>query len=369
MNTTYPYDTIQINGRTILIQDIRSGATLPQSGFEASTYAFIRDWYSGAELFTQPTSGSTGNPREITITRAGMIASAGMTQRAVGLQAGWQALVCLNTAYIAGKMMLARSFVTGMKIIAVEPSGNPFIALTPDQPIDFTALVPLQIHDLIRSEKSTWFNRINTILVGGAALDPETRKMLQQYPCRFFATYGMTETISHIALMPLNGPSQSEYFTVLPGIITGLDERGCLTIQGSYLAEKIITNDLVERVDEFNFRWLGRWDNIINTGGIKVIPEKLETEIQKIFSRLGVHQNFFVSSVPDNRLENKVVLIVEHEISEDLRVRLNEEMLTTITRHEIPKHIFSARSFIFTASGKIDRNATREQINVNNYLK
>ena len=122
----YPYDSIHINGRDVLIRHIISTTTIPQSAFETNTFSFIRDWFTGVETFGQLTSGSTGNPKEITISRDQMIASARMTAEAVGLQGGWNALLCLSPSYIAGKMMLVRSFVTGMKVIAVEPSANPF---------------------------------------------------------------------------------------------------------------------------------------------------------------------------------------------------------------------------------------------------
>lgn len=354
----YPFDSILINGRTVGIQSILSTAAIPQSDFEANTFSFISSWFSGSEHFVQYTSGSTGTPKAITITRTQMVASAKMTEKALALEAGGHALVCLSPAYIAGKMMLVRSFISGMKIIAVTPSSNPFLDVPSDQTIDFAALVPYQIHEIIRSTKSECLHTIKTIIIGGATLDVETQEKLQEFSCKFYATYGMTETISHIALRLLNGKNASAYYTTLPGIDIQQDDRGCLVIGWNHLAHKIITNDLVEITDTDTFKWLGRWDNVINTGGFKVIPERLEAEIEKIFNELRISQRFFVSSLPDQKLGNKVVLVVEgaigHQTSERLKYRMNQ----TIPRYEVPKEVFSGIPFIFTETGKVNRKAT-----------
>jgi o-succinylbenzoate---CoA ligase len=361
----YLFDSIRINGREVLIQDIVKTASAPQSEFEASTFSFIRDWLTGKETFRQLTSGSTGDPKEITLSRDQMIASARMTEQALDLQAGWCALLCLNPSYIAGKMMLVRSFVTGMKVMAVEPSANPFLLLADDQPVDFSALVPSQIHDIVRSEKAGVLNRINTIIIGGAAMDSETREKLSEFSCRFYATYGMTETLSHIALMALNGKLASDYFTVLPGVAISRDKRGCLVIQSNHLPEKITTNDLVEIRDASSFRWVGRWDNVINSGGLKVIPEKLEKDIVKILIGLGIHQNFFVSSLPDQKLGNKIVLVIEHEVGPELLENIRTEIKGKMRPQEVPKEVYTTKRFVYTESGKIDRSATMKRITDN----
>ncbi len=355
----YPFDSIDINGRTVRIDDIRRGNTSPKGTFETSLFAFITEWLGGVDRFIQHTSGSTGTPKPITISRSQMIASAEMTKEALDLRQGDTALVCLNPEFIAGKMMLVRSFVTGMKIVAVEPAANPFVTLPPDQPVDFAAIVPYQLVEILASEKSVYFNRLKKIIIGGGGVDEKTIDRIQAYRCEFYLTYGMTETISHIALRHLNGDQKSPDFTVLNGITISQDLRGCLVVQWDQLETAIVTNDIVDIRGERRFRWIGRWDNVINTGGIKVIPEKLELIVAGLFSELGIDQRFFIDSVPDEKLGQMIVLITEGVLESGVRQRLKERMKETIPRYELPREVLSGKKFVFTATGKIDRSASR----------
>jgi O-succinylbenzoic acid--CoA ligase len=361
--TTYPFDSIFINGRDVLIRHIIGNEATPQSEFEHGTFSFIRDWHKGVDSFSQLTSGSTGEAKKITLSRGQMIRSAELTQKALHLQEGWHCLLCLQPSFIAGKMMMVRSFVTGMKIIATEPLANPFLKLSSVLPIDFVALVPYQLHKIVRSESANLLNTVKSIIVGGAIVDSETREKLQEFSCQFYATYGMTETISHVALMALNGKFASDCYNILPGITISIDERDCLIIQGDHLpGREIITNDLVELTDRNKFRWLGRWDNVINTGGLKVIPEKLEAEIEKIFQKLGIAGNFLISSLPDLKLGNRIVLLLEQKVSEPLLEILMQEMRERIPKHEVPKEVFSGISFQLANNGKINRTATQRLV-------
>lgn len=354
----YPYDSIQINGRNVQVRDITSGNSYASSEFEKSTFEFITGWLNGTRNFTQQTSGSTGFPKKITITRAQMIASATMTADALELKNGYCALLCLSPQYIAGKMMLVRSFVTGMKIIAVEPSGNPLKNLSLHQPLDFAAFVPYQLREILHSDQSRFLKSMRKIIVGGSTVDENIISDIQPYSCDFYATYGMTETISHIALRRLNGRKASEDFTTLNGISVELDERGCLIIGWSHLHDKVVTNDLAELTQENSFRWLGRWDNVINTGGIKVIPERLELSISKIFDDQKIDRRFFVGGLLDEKLGSKVVLFVEGSLNPDVREQLQKIMNGTISKYECPKDIVTFKSFVFTENGKINRKGT-----------
>ncbi|MBA4057912.1 MAG: acyl-CoA synthetase [Marivirga sp.] len=354
----YPYDSILLNGRTVEIPDILSGSTYPASEFEKSVFSFITEWLNGVENFIQHTSGSTGTPKAITISRTQMTASAELTERALELKKGYCALVCLSPQYIAGKMMLVRSFVTGMKIVAMEPAANPFKNLPTHQTIDFAALVPYQLRAIVDSDQSKYLDRMSTVIVGGATVDEDIINDLQAYGCNFYATYGMTETISHVALRPLNGSKASENFKTLSGISIELDDRGCLVIKWDKLPDKIITNDLVELTGDDTFRWLGRWDNVINTGGIKVIPEKLESTISKIFATLKLNQRFFVDGLNDEKLGTRVVLFVEGSLNADVSQRLKDIMSDTLPKYEVPRQILTIKSFVFTETDKINRKAT-----------
>src|SRR5260221_617468 len=272
---------LQLNGRTYSCAQLKSGVgTGQQTEFEKSILAFCRDWLQGNDYFILSTSGSTGVPKQITLRGEQMEASARLTSAALGLQSGYNALLCLDTRYIAGQMMLVRSLIAGMNIVAVEPSSNPFETIRPDLRIDFAAIVPYQLQNILDSAsgKNT-LNKLKAVLVGGAPVSTKVKALLHPLQCPVYSSYGMTETISHIALQALNGPAAKDYFEVLPGISIERDARGCLTIAADYLGkDKIITNDLVEILGQRHFLWLGRWDRVINTSGVKVIPEKIAKE-------------------------------------------------------------------------------------------
>lgn len=362
----YAFASITINGREVEIKDILGKTASSLSKFESSTFSFIQNWFGPLDTFIQPTSGSTGIPKPITITRKQMIASAQLTQQALELGTNDTSLVCLDTDYIAGKMMLVRSFVTGMKIIAVNPSLNPFAALPLNLKIDFVAMVPLQVHEVIRSAQGQLLNSVKNIIVGGAPLSVETMENLSCLSGRIFETYGMTETVSHIALRRINGPSASEYFTTLPGIKIDTDKRGCLEISAPYLDDTITTNDIIEIKEDTKFKWLGRWDNIINSGGVKIIPEKVEGEIQKLFNKLKIENKFFISSRPDPALGSKLILLIEGSLRGPIIENIKSSLHDHLSPYEIPKEFFVNVDFVFTRNEKIIRSETMQKFGILN---
>ncbi len=349
---------LTINGNVFSPDQIVNESVDPATPFEKSTLHFCRDWLKGNSSFTLHTSGSTGAPKSITFTRDQMIASARMTQAALGLNQNDTALVCLDTNYIAGQMMLVRCFVVGMKIIAVEPTANPFENLEQGQQIDFVAMVPYQLQHVINSNEHV-LNQIRIAIVGGAPLDSQLKSKLMDYTCQLYATYGMTETISHVALQKINGPFASGSFKALPGVALRTDERGCLVISTSFLDNDIVTNDLVELINESEFKWSGRWDNIINTGGVKVIPEKIEIQLEEIFGKLGVTNRFFIFGIPDQNLGQKVSLWIEGDpFSDMIQGKFLQELKVMISKYEIPKEIKFVKAFQETATGKVNRAKT-----------
>jgi O-succinylbenzoic acid--CoA ligase len=227
-------------------------------------------------------------------------------------------------------------------------------------PIDLAALVPLQVETILNSSCRAQFDNIQSVLIGGAALNPLTMHELKSLACTCYATYGMTETLSHIALQQLNGRSAQDYFEALPGIKLDIDERGCLVIHAPHLSNKpFVTNDLVALVTPSRFRWLGRADNIINTGGIKVIPEKVEAAIELIFDHLKIARRFFVTGLPDPTLGQSVTLIIEGDaLSPDQERQLHEKMMDLIDRYELPKTIHYVSEFATTDTGKTNKLKT-----------
>jgi o-succinylbenzoate---CoA ligase len=356
-SSAYPYEHILINGNTVPIKAIVDGSQVARTSFENSLFKFLSQWINGEQSFIQSTSGSTGSPKDIIINRTQMFASARRSIDVLGLKPGMTSLLCINPDYIGGKMMVVRSLINSMPIIAIEPSSNPFLTIS-DQTADFAAMVPLQVYDVVRSQKRTWLDRLKVLIIGGGAPDRETVELLQPYSCICYSTYGMTETISHIALRQLNGDLKSDCYKTLPDVRIGTDSRGCLIIYSNHLPEPVHTNDLVEIRDEQSFVWLGRWDNVINTGGVKIIPEKLEADIQIILSHAGVSNRFFIASRSDPKFGMKVILLIEGAMDSVTTAQMERILTTTLPAYERPKEIFRCESFVETGNGKINRSAT-----------
>lgn len=355
----YPFTTIWMNGRHVSVEAIVHGNEAPRSKFEDATFRFIGAWLSGEEDFQMMTSGSTGEPKTIILTRYQMITSARRTCKKINLDRNIVALVCLDPSYIAGKMMLVRCLVHGYRIMAVDPVANPLIKIPVDKCVQFTAFVPYQIQSVLESKHPHLLNDLDKILIGGAPISEALRAELDRYQCECFETYGMTETASHIALRRVNTANQQRYFETLPGIAISVDDRGCLVISADYLDDPVVTNDLVEVVDEARFIWLGRWDSIINTGGVKVIPEKVERELEAIFRKNGVTARFFIAALPDEKFSSKVVLVLEGvQFSSDLIGRSLADLKASLSPYEVPREVYHIPHFHATPTGKTDRNQT-----------
>lgn len=326
--------------------------------FEGRAIQFCKRWLGGETSFSLATSGSTGTPKIIQATRNQLIQSAMATASAIGLKQGQTSLVCLDSDYIAGRMMLIRSMEVAMNIVLVEPSANPFSNYRFAQHIDFVALVPYQVQTILQSPERSFFNSIRDVLIGGAPLSQKAELELQNYTCQFYETYGMTETLSHVALRKVNGKEKSDYFQALPNVRIRLDERQCFCIQVPFLDQEIITNDVVELHGENSFKWLGRWDHVINTGGVKVHPEEVEKKMGLIFESLGLSNQFFVAGLPDEKLGTSVHLIVEGELSDEMQLTIAGRWSSFLTRYEVPKSMRLVKQFVRTTTQKVDRTKT-----------
>ena len=279
-------------------------------------------------------------------------ASARRTIAALEIKRGSRALVCINMAYVGGKMMLARGLMHGWQLQIAAPDTDLSSILAQNQ-FDFSAMVPLQLQKLIdQPNGEQLLNNIHTLIIGGAAVSEALTQKIQTLKCRIYATYGMTETVSHIALQRLNGPDRSNHFTLLPDIAHQLDERGCLMLRGDVTQQEwIVTNDLVAFQNDRDFKVLGRADHVINTGGVKVQIESLEARIQAtgLFDSKGIA----IASLPDSKLGSKVVLVVEGEVKDQ------DYLMTTLKQqlplYHNPRAIFSINRLPRTASDKLDR--------------
>ncbi|WP_336622138.1 AMP-binding protein [Flavobacterium paronense] len=281
---------------------------------------------------------TTGAPKTISVSKQAMVDSALATGDFFELQPGNKALQCLPVKYVAGKMMLVRAMILGLDLEFVAPSSNPLANNEIDY--DFVAMVPLQAQNSIPQLK-----RVKKLIIGGAAVNKILEKQLLKLPTIVYETYGMTETITHIAARKLG----EKAFTVLPNVTVSFDERNCLVIHAPTISpEVIITNDIVELVNENQFIFLGRFDNVINSGGIKLIPEQIE---KKLISKIS--QRFFIASKPDNELGEKVVLVIEGE-----KCELDNSIYETLDKYEKPKEIIFVPKFKDSVTGKILRKET-----------
>ncbi|GAB2569053.1 AMP-binding protein [Spirosoma areae] len=336
---------------------------------------FCRAWLSGQPEFTLHTSGSTGTPKPIRLTRAQLQASAHLTGQTLGLLPGDTALVCLNVQYVAGIMMLVRGLELGLPMTIIEPTGNPLAGFdATNDHFAFTAFVPLQLQTILATnspaqqpDKLPILNGMKAILVGGAATSAALEQALQVITAPVYATYGMTETVSHIALRRLNGPEATDVFTGLEGVELGTDERGCLHITSAATNfERVQTNDVVELITPAAagpayFRLLGRADNVINTGGVKVQPEPIEQIIQAVLAQVGVLPipRLFVAGLPDERLGQRLAVFVEKQtIPQDHWAIIQETIRQQVGPYAAVKEAITVDEFVETPTGKIDRLKT-----------
>ena len=317
---------------------------------------FLMDWISGHETLHVKTSGSTGKPKSITLSKQAMVNSALATAAYFGLKEKNTALLCLSANHIAGKMMLVRAMVLGLELDHVPPTSTPLSGITREY--DFCAMVPMQAEKSIKQ-----LGKIKTLIVGGGPISPELENSLQKKKLRIFETYGMTETCSHVAVRQLSGTGVKEKqktagaFHTLPGITVTQDKRNCLVLHAKDLSEApIVTNDVVTLLSDTEFQWLGRFDNVINSGGVKLIPEVIEEKLRPILS-----ERFMVAGVPDKSLGQKLVLIVEGMTNKQA---LHEKIagLGTLDKWEMPKDIFTVAHFKTAENGKLLRNEIQKEL-------
>lgn len=305
-------------------------------------FLFLEEWFNQDDFIVVKTSGSTGKPKEIKLQKKQVINSAKATGDFFDLPNNTTALLCLPVSYIAGKLMLIRALVLGWKLDVVEPSSSPLKEIR--QEYDFSAFAPMQLENSLEK-----LNLIKKLIVGGGAVSSSLKDKIKNHSTEVFATYGMTETITHIAVKKLNNSKiQPSFYQTLPNVKLFRDDRNCLVIKAPKVSNKtIFTNDVVQLISSNQFEWLGRFDNVINSGGIKLQPEVIENKLAIIITN-----RFFVAGIKDDLLGEKLVLFVE---GKDKEIDFSK---TTLTKFEKPKQIIFIPKFEETASGKIQRKNT-----------
>ncbi|RZN82910.1 MAG: O-succinylbenzoic acid--CoA ligase [Winogradskyella sp.] len=314
---------------------------------------FLTDWLNDDDFIFAETSGSTDIPKHIKLEKQAMVNSAIATGDFFGLKPGDTALNCLSSNYIAGKMMLVRAMILGLEIDCETPHSKPMF--NTNKVYDFSAMVPMQVAGSIKK-----LDNVKTVIVGGSKIVPFLLEWMKSSPVKFYETYGMTETMTHVALKPLDTLTQNgeDFFKALPTVNFSQDERGCLIIDAPNLIETpLITNDVVDLKSDKEFKWLGRFDNVINSGGVKLFPEQIEDKLLPI-----IKKRIIVSSQPDDKFGEVVILIVEtsDKISEELQHKIKNAK--SLHKYEIPKHIYTVDEFVLTSNGKVQRQKTIQSV-------
>lgn len=327
------------------------------TNWQQSFWNFIKTWLDDNDFVEVKTSGSTGTPKIIRLEKKRMIASAKATGNFFDLKQNDKALLCLPCDYIAGKMMVVRAMVLGLDLYSVEPNGNPLDNdLITNIDFQFGAMIPLQVLNSLQNQPNQ-FDKIQKVIIGGGVVDNLLLQKLQTTKNQCFATYGMTETITHIAVKTLNGIHKTNLYNALENVKFSKDSRECLIIDAPHLSEnQIITNDIINLNSTLSFEWMGRFDNIINTGGIKVNPENIESKITNF-----IKNDFFIAAENDDKLGSRVILVIEKTISKEgnLYIKNVENQLKPIlSKFEMPKKIYCLPKFERTETGKIQRKRT-----------
>ncbi len=318
---------------------------------------FLREWNSPSPYVRVKTSGSTGTPKNMLVEKRRMLASARMTCDFLGLQPGDTALLCMSLDYIAGKMMVVRALERGLQLISVEPSGHP-LQLPPPR-LSFAAMVPMQVWNSLQvPEQRERLRQVRHLLIGGGAISEPLAEALKDFPNYVWSSYGMTETLSHIALRQLNGPRRSSWYTPLPGVAVELNDDGCLVIKAPHLCEgPLVTNDIGELSVSATshekgrpFRILGRRDNVVCSGGIKLQMEAIEEKLRPAMGSIP----FMITKVKDAKFGEAVVLLVEGSKG---ALPHEEQLFAALTKYERPKHIIPVPRLPLTETGKPARAA------------
>ncbi|MBO7433263.1 MAG: AMP-binding protein [Salinivirgaceae bacterium] len=314
---------------------------------------FLKEWNNSADTVLVHTSGSTGTPKTLLVEKRRMLASARMTCDFLNLQTGQTALLCMSLEYIGAKMMVVRAIERNLRLIEVEPTGHPLANVTTD--IDFAAMVPLQVYNSLQvpDERQKLMN-IKHLIIGGGAIDKKMQEELRSFPNAVWSTYGMTETLSHIALRRISGPKATDWYTPLAGVKIGLTENNCLTISAPHLTPNtLITNDIAELNSTGGFRILGRADNVINSGGVKIQIE----EVERMLLDYGI-DNVAVSCCTDEKFGEAVVLLNASTVSDST---LNQA-ISQLPKYWQPKNIINVATIPLTENGKIARQKVKDLI-------
>ena len=308
---------------------------------------FYKVWNDGCDTLMVHTSGSTGPPKPLVVEKRRMMASARMTCDFLQLKAGDTALLCMSLDYIAGKMMAVRALVRELRLVAVEPSGHPMSEdAIGDLDIDLAAMVPLQVYNTLQiPEEKERLKRVRHLLIGGGPLDGKLEEELRCFPNHVWATYGMTETLSHVAMRKVNGNDASPWFHPMPEVELSVNDENCLVVNAPLLCEEVlVTRDIVEmHPDGKRFKVVGRVDNVACCGGLKIQLEKVEEML-----RPHLQQPFFIGKEKNEKFGEILVLVIEGEQNKNIEDIVDN----TLPHYWKPKKTVFVGQLPMTETGK-----------------
>lgn len=332
---------------------------------------FLKEWNDSSGRLWVHTSGSTGKPKPMMVEKCRMLNSARITCDFLGLKPGDTALLCMSLDYIAGKMMVVRSLERGLRLFSVKPCGHPLSdeSLQDSQCVDFdfVAMVPMQVYNSLQVPKERErLSRIKHLIIGGGAIDDALAAELRPLPNAVWSTYGMTETLSHIALRRLNGEEASDWYQPFDSVKISTNEDGCLVIDAPLVCpETLVTHDIVELKEEsassaksagekkILFRIKGRKDNVICSGGIKIQIEEVEDKL-----RPHLIVPFMLAKKKDEKFGEISVLITEsHDLQEVECI-----CRAVLPKYWIPKEYLHFDQLPLTETGKPKRSILQESI-------
>lgn len=321
---------------------------------EEDLKTFLAEWEDPSPYIQVQTSGSTGTPKQLTVRKEQMWQSARITCEYLGLKKGDNALLCMPLQYIAGKMMVVRSLYAGLNLIVRQPSGHPLAGVS--EPLRFAAMIPMQVYNTLRNpEERERLCQTDILIIGGGAIDAALENEIRQLPNAVYSTYGMTETLSHIALRRLNGPEASPAYYPFPSVDISLSEEDTLVIKAPLVCDEVLkTNDVARLHPDGSFSILGRKDNIINSGGIKIQTEVVEEALHPVIS-----VKFAITSVPHPKFGEAIVLLIEDKEKKVEPAGLQSRIDSVLPKYQRPKYIIEVETLPLTGSGKIDRKTCR----------
>lgn len=324
--------------------------------WEKDIYIFIEEWINDSEEIVAHTSGSTGKPKQIHISKLAMQESAKATGIALNLKKDDRALLCLSAKYIAGKMMIVRGFTLGLNIFFREVNSHPLQSA--NEYFDFAAMIPLQVVNCLEYLK---IDIVNKLIIGGARIDDSLEELLVQKSTNIYATFGMTETLSHIALREIKAENAEKIFTAINNVSFDTDKRNCLRIKAPKINKNIIkTNDIIKLINHNQFIWLARYDNVINSGGLKFFPELMEIKIAHL-----LEHSFFIAGIKDKILGQKICLFIENEnFDYSQKTEFLNKINTALDQYEAIRMIFIIDIFHKTENNKINRKKTIQNIKI-----